>query len=64
MRISESPASDMAIVEHLWYFPHAVPNAMLFPVYMITLALASTAKYYISAFLTVGQLFERITSFA
>lgn len=31
LRMSESPPSMMARVEHLWYLPQAVPKAMLFP---------------------------------
>ena len=31
VRMSESPASMMAMVEQRWYLPQAVPREMLFP---------------------------------
>lgn len=30
-KISESPCSIIANVEHLWNLPHAVPSAILLP---------------------------------
>lgn len=54
----------IANIVALKYFPQAVPNATLFPLYLWTPTFASIAMYSISDLWTAGQLLEMITSLA